>query len=113
MASIKTGDFEVIESGCVQILSSADTVITFEDINIVFSFETSVKEDTGIVLRLNENNANEIRFILRNINRPSYGTIDFIKFGSLGDGKDIYISFRVNSLDDKKVWTLEYTIFKK
>ncbi len=113
MAIIKTGEYEVVETGAVQILSTADTIITFQDISLLFSFETDEKGEMGIQLRSDPDANNRLRFVLMNITTQSYGTTDFTKFGTLTDGKDIYISFRVSSLNDKRIWSLEYTICKK
>ncbi len=109
---IKTGQYEVIESGIVQILKTEDTTMDFGGVSIVFCFEDSEKENTGIKLVVDKDKK-ILKFILVNINRQSYGTTEFVNIGSNDAGEDLYISFRATSLDDKRIWSLEYSIFKK
>ncbi len=112
ITSVKTGEYELISSRIVQILNKEKTVLVFGKISIVFLFDEDDK-NTETVIKVGTNEPNTIMFTLVNINMPSYGTTDFVQFGKLDDGKDLYISFRVHSLNDKKVRSLEYSLYKK
>lgn len=112
ITSIQTGPYELVDSGVVQILSKEITTLIFEAISIKFEFETDEKNSDSVI-RVDTTGTNTIKFILVNINNPTYGTTDFVQFGKQTDGADVYISFRVNSLNDKNVRSLEYSIFKK
>lgn len=113
ISNIKTGPYELIDSGIIQILSKEVTTLIFDStISIEFKFENN-HNDIESFIKVDTTEQNTIKFILVNINMPNYGTIDFVKFGTQTDGKDLYISFRVNSLNDKTVRSLEYSIYKK
>lgn len=112
ITSIKTGPYELIDSGTLQILSKEVTTIIFDTIFMKFEFETDQNNDNSAI-KVDTTEENTIKFILVNINNPTYGTTDFVQFGKQNDGTDVYISFRVNSLNDKNVRSLEYSIFKK
>jgi hypothetical protein len=109
--SIKTGEYELLDSRTVQILNDEKTIISLGAVSIEFSFENKEGSSAEITGDFSENNVAKFRLV--NITRPAYGTTDFIKFGQAGNGKDAFISFRVNSLDDKKVRSLEYSIYAK
>ncbi len=112
MSTVKTGPYELIEAGTVQILTKEVTSILFGTISIVFEFGTDDNSSESSI-RANTTDKNTIKFMLININNPTYGTTDFVQFGKEAGGKGLYISFRVNSLNDKNVRSLEYSIFKK
>jgi hypothetical protein len=112
ITSIKTGEYELISSRIVQVLSSEKTILVFGKISIVFLFDEDEKKQESTI-KVNTDEPNTIAFTMVNINMPSYGTTDFVQFGKLDDGKDLYISFRVHSLNDKKVRSLEYSLYKK
>lgn len=112
ISTIKSGQFELIDSGIVQILEKELTTLLFETISIKFEFSTDEKDATSkIAVDASEQNA--VKFNLVNVNMPSYGTTDFEKFATLVTGEEVYISFRVHSLNDKRVRSLEYSIYKK
>lgn len=112
ISSIKTGQFELLEAGIVQILEQELTILLFETIEIKFEFSTDDKDSTSKI-GVDASELNSIKFLLVNINMPSYGTTDFVKFATLASGDAVYISFRVHSLNDKRVRSLEYSIYKK
>lgn len=112
ITTIKTGEYELIDSGIVQILDKEKTVLVFDKISIVFLFDKDDK-NTETVIKVDTHEQNTIAFTLVNINMPSYGTTDFVEFGKIANEKNLYISFRVHSLNDKKVRSLEYSIYKK
>ena len=109
--TIKNGEYELLDSGVIQVLESESTTILFDTSSIIFSFERN--ETSEPLIKVDSSQTNSIKFVLVNMGLPSYGTTDFIKFGKLADEKDIYISFKINSLNDKKVRSLEYSIYKK
>ncbi len=111
ISRISTGPYELVESGTVQVLSKEITTIFFDTISIKFEFESDDKS-TESVIRVDTTGTNTIKFILVNINNPTYGTTDFVQFAKI-DGANVYISFRVNSLNDKNVRSIEYSIFNK
>lgn len=110
--SIRTGDFELLESGIAQVLSKELTIIIFDTVNITFEFEANEKSSESEIL-VNTSEDNFVRFRLININMPTYGTTSFVKFASLADNTDVYLSFKIHSLNDKTVRSLEYSIYKK
>lgn len=112
LTSVKTGEYELMSSRIVQILDKEKTVLVFDKISIVFLFDKDDK-NTETIIKVDTAEQNTIIFTLVNINMPSYGTTDFVQFGKFADSKDLYISFRVHSLNDKKVRSLEYSIYKK
>ncbi len=112
LSSIKNGPFELINSGIFQLLEKELTTIVFDNIKINFEF-TIDNADASSKILVDSSEQNAIKFSLVNITRPSYGTTEFVKFATLASGEDVYLSFRVNSLDDKNVRSLEYSIYKK
>ena len=112
ITTIRTGGFELIDSGIFQILSKELTTLIFGNITINFEFEIDEKS-TESIIKVETTQPNTIKFILININNSTYGTTDFIQFGKENDGTDVYISFKVNSLNNRNVRSLEYSIFKK
>ena len=109
--SIKTGGYELLDSRIVQVLENEETVMSFGESSIIFAFE---KSDSGeAAIKVESSEEKKIKFVLMNVTQPSYGTTEFVKFGKTNDEKDIYISFRVHSLNDKKVRSLEYSIYQK
>ncbi|MES2623112.1 MAG: hypothetical protein V4576_01740 [Patescibacteria group bacterium] len=108
---IFTGDFELIDSRTIQVLEAEKTVLSFGDSNIEFSFES--KDDSEPAIRVDSSEDKKIKFILTNVMQPSYGTTDFVPFGEVDDEKTVFISFRIYSLSDKRVRSLEYSIYKK
>lgn len=112
ITSIKTGEYELISSRIVQVLDKEKTVLVFDKISIVFLFDKDDK-NADTIIKVDISEPNTITFRLVNINMSSYGTTDFVQFGKLADSKNLYISFRVHSLNDKKVRSLEYSIYKK
>ena len=112
ITSIKVGEYELIDSGIVQILEKERTTLAFDKISIVFLFEKN-EANTETLINVDTAEQNTIVFKLVNINMPSYGTTDLVQFGESSDRKNLYISFRVHSLNDKKVRSLEYSIYKK
>jgi len=112
ITTIKTGDYELIDSGVVQILSEELTTFIFDTILIKFEFSKD-EQNPESSIKVDVSETNTIKFTLININMLTYGTTDFVKFATLSDGNDAYISFKVNSLTDKTVRSLEYSIYKK
>ena len=109
---IKTGDYELLDSRIVQILETEETTLAFDDSSIVFVFQNTEDKEPSIKVETLEAEKT-IKFVLMNVSQPSYGTTDFFSFGKSADGKDVYISFRIHSLNDKKIRSLEYSIYKK
>ncbi len=110
---IKNGDYELLDSGIIQVLENEPIVMTLNDYSIVFSFEKNNNDNGKAIIKIDTSQSKTIKFILININETTYGTTDFVKFGELADKSTAYISFRINSLNDKKVRSLEYSIYKK
>ena len=112
ISSVTTGQFELINSGIFQVLEKELTTIVFDAININFEFIID-SGDSASKIAVDTSTQNTIKFSLININMPSYGTTDFVQFATLSSGENVFISFKVNSLNDTKVRSLEYSIYKK
>ena len=116
ITSIKTGEYELADSGIVQVLENEQTVLSFKnkDLSLIFSFDKTESGEPGI--RFDGSQEKKVHFIILNVTLPTYGTTEFFKFGEVVEGevtKGLFISFRVHSLNDKKIRSLEYSIFKK
>lgn len=110
--SIKTGDYEVSDYGTVQILSDEISEIVYDDVTLQFSFITD-EEKPEEYIRFDIVKEKTILFTLGNIKSLIYGVSDFFRFASIEEGKSAYISFRVISLSQPKIKSLEYSFYTK
>ena len=110
--SIKTGDYELLDSGIVQVLNSQTTEIVFDDVSLQFKF-TEDRANSNPGIKYNIISDKSVEFLINNVDTLVYGTTDFFKFATLDDGKDAFLSFRVITINDKNIRSLEYSFFKK
>ncbi|MEI7689318.1 MAG: DUF6864 domain-containing function [Candidatus Nomurabacteria bacterium] len=110
---ITNGEYELVDSGTVQILENEPLTMFLESFSLVFSFGKSENNNKEPSIKFDNSELNVKKFILLDMNMVTYGTTDFFKFVNLEDGGSLYISFRINSLDNKNVRSLEYSIYKK
>ncbi|GEM_PF-4931934 len=113
---IETGDFNVLYSGVVHIISNLETSITIPDIKQDLVLKINFKEDT-----LNgkpevrsapsiDNQTLNIDFINFN-NKLDMGNITPARIGNMDDKRRLFLSYRIRASDNKTLRTFEYTFY--
>lgn len=111
MITIQTGEYEIISSGLFHALSDKETTLSVTDLKLVFVFE-----DNGNVkpeLKVSVINNKQVKFTYVNFTNPlGSGNTELMKIGKFNE-KEMFFSYRISSLDDKRIRTFEYTLYKK
>jgi hypothetical protein len=105
--TIKTGDYELVDSGVFHVLEKSKSVIEYPSFKIYFDFEKDSNQPTSIKANAIEGG---LEITLINVNDLMYGTIDLVKIGQI-DSKNLYLAFTIGSLNDKTIRIVEYSLY--
>lgn len=110
VVSIKTGPYEIVSSGVVHVLESEGAQISIDDLRVSLLFRTEAGE--GPKVAANRTSEQTAELILTNLEGAlGFGNVEPIKLGTLGN-KDLFFIYRVSSLNDSSIRTLEYTFYR-
>lgn len=111
----KTGNYEIIASGQFILLSEGESSISITKGGEKLKFTFLFKEDDSKEPKLQNDliSDKELSFSFFNFNNSlGLGNTVPLEVGSL-DGKKLLFSYRVFSLTDKNLRTLEYTFYSE
>lgn len=106
---IKTGQYQVAESGVFHLIEDETTTLSLGDTNFLIIFEKNKDEKQGIQFKTIDSKNAELRLV--NANGPlGYGTTRPFQIGE-ADGKKLFLTFVTRSLNDTYLRTFEYTLY--
>lgn len=110
---IKTGEYQVLESGVFHAISGAETVIEIDDLKLVISFEDVQEGNSKIESSVPDVKTLRLRFI--NFSKGlDVGNTEPLEIGTFDEpGLVLYMSYRIRSLPNTAIRTFEYTFFSK
>lgn len=108
---INTGEYEIIASGLFHALEDRDSVIQVNDLRVVINFRTQDPKDAQVEFEPSEKTIN-ITFVNFH-DSLGRGNTEPIRLADFDLGS-VYLIYRVFSLSDKKIRTVEYSfLFKR
>ncbi len=114
--TIKTGDYQIIASGQVILLADqlSTLIIELEKVKMIFEIEFKDEEGSSAGLKF-EGIEKKQKFTFINFNSSlGQGNTELVKIGTFDNGvKEVFFSFRIYTLNDKKLKTLIYTFYFK
>jgi len=114
--TIKTGDFNVLYSGVVHIISNIETSVTIPDIKQNLVLKINFKDDAldGIPevrsVPSVDNQVLNIDFVNFN-NKLDMGNVTPARIGNMDDKRKLFLSYRIRASDNKTLRTFEYTFY--
>jgi hypothetical protein len=108
--TIKVGDYTLLESGSIILMTDVSVHFSIRDLEFVFHFKEIKDSKPQINYKSNTGKTLEVEFI--NFNDPvGISNINPIEMGIIGDQK-LYIMFRVSALKEG-VKTMHYSWYTK
>ncbi len=111
MLNIKTGEYQVFDSGVVHVMEEGKTIISLGETNIELIFETKTGEEQSVDFKAVDKKNAQIRFT--NVQGSlGFGTTRPFQIGE-SDGRALFLTFVTRSLNDTYLRTFEYTLYIK
>lgn len=108
---VKTGAFEVIDSGVLHVIEDEVTILRLGDVSFSLIFEKN--DDGKQAVAFEASDKKNAKLILTNVQGPlGYGTTKPFQVGDR-DGKGLFLTFVTRSLNDTYLRTFEYTLYTK
>lgn len=110
MLSIKAGGFKIVDSGLVHLLSEEENEIKLDDVILKILFI----EDKGKArVKIEKSGTKTLIITFYNFTSPlGHGSTSLIEIGRR-KSKKLFFAFKVFSLNDISIRTLEYTFYVK
>ena len=111
---IKTGQFQILASGQAIVLANEESSILFGkdpgSLTLSFTFREDGKEPR---MESNQRKAQELFLTFWNFNNSlGLGNVEPLEIGTM-TGEKLFFSYRIFSLTDKTMRTIEYTFYFK
>lgn len=110
---IKTGDYEIFNSGTVLIFADKPTVLTIpmvdSNLDLILEFKSDTAEKAHVEPEVISKNELRLNFFNFN-NSLGTGNPQPVEMGTL-DNRKLFFSYRVYSLDEKNLKSFEYTLY--
>ena len=107
---IKTGEYEILNSGVFHVVEDENTTITFNDINVVLIFEKNDDGKQALNFKITDSKNTELKLL--NTHGLGYGTVKPFQIGE-SNNKKLFLTFITRSLNDSYLRTFEYTLYTK
>ena len=109
--TLKTGEYEIINSGVFHAIEDEKTVMSLGGTDITILFEKTEDGKQTIEFKTVDTKKAEIKLI--NVQGSlGYGTTKPFPIGEV-DGKKLYLTFVTRALNDTYLRTFEFTLYKK
>ena len=107
---ISSGPYDVLGSGVIHVLEQHGAQLQIADLTINLLFETRADAGQLVETKVTGPKGAELRLI--NLDGAlGWGNVEPMKLGTL-EGKDLYFVYRVSSLSDTRIRTLEYSFYQ-